>query len=279
MPELPEVQTTVDELRPQLLGRTFIDLRADWPPTLATAPPSQFRARLVGQRILKTRRRGKYLVFPLSGGDTLLIHLMMSGQLSVVPSSNPCDRHTHTRFLMDDGRELRFRDVRKLGRAYLVADPEEVVGHLGPEPLAEEFTLPQFRRLIARRRGRLKPLLLNQQFLAGLGNIYADETLFAARLHPLRTADTLTEQEIERLYHSIRAVLTRALAHQGTTLDDSAYRRPDGQAGNYQERLQVYGREGEPCFLCGTSIQRIAVSERGTYFCPQCQRRFLTSTS
>jgi len=272
MPELPEVQTIVDELRLQLLGRAFTGLETDWAPALATVPLPQFRARLVGQRILEVRRRGKYLLFPLSSGDMLLIHLMMGGHLLVLPSSDPCDQHTHTRFLLDDGRELRFRDVRKLGRAYLVADPTEVLGHLGPEPLGEEFTLHQFRNLIARRRGRLKSLLLNQRFLAGLGNIYADEALFTARLHPLRTADALSEQEVERLYQSIRRVLTHALADQGTTLDDAAYRRPDGRAGNYQNQLQVYGREGEPCALCGTPIQGIVVGGRGTHFCPRCQR-------
>ncbi len=272
MPELPEVQTIVDELRPQLLGRVFTGLDTDWAPALATAPLPQFRTRLVGQRILEVRRRGKYLLFSLSSGDTLVIHLMMSGHLPVLPGSEPCDRHIHTRFLLDDGRELRFRDVRKLGRAYLVADPNEVLGHLGPEPLDEGFALHQFRIRIARRRGRLKSLLLNQRFLAGLGNIYADEALFSARLHPLRTADALDNQEIEYLYQSIRRVLTRALVHQGTTLDDAAYQRPNGRVGNYQHRLQVYGREGKPCPLCSTPIQRIVVGGRGTHFCPHCQK-------
>ena len=272
MPELPEVQTIVDELRPQLLGRFFTGLEADWPPALITASLPHFRTRLIGQRILEVQRRGKYLLFSLSSRDVLLIHLMMSGQLFIVPSYEPCDRHTHIRFLLDDGYELRFRDARKLGRVYLVADPDEVLGHLGPEPLADTFTLSRFRTLISRRRGRLKSLLLNQRFLAGLGNIYADEALFAARLHPLRTADSLTEQEVERLYRAIQGVLIRAIAARGTTLDDAAYQRPDGRAGNYQDQLQVYGREGRPCPICGTPIQRIVVGGRGTRFCPHCQR-------
>jgi formamidopyrimidine-DNA glycosylase len=271
MPELPEVQTIVDELRSQLLGRAFTGLETDWAPALTSGPVPQFRARLVGQRILEVRRRGKYVVLFLSRGDTLLIHLMMSGRLSVLPSSQPCDPHTHARFLLDDRRELRFRDVRKLGRAYLVGDAQEVVGHLGPEPLDDGFTLHQFRDLIARRRGRLKPLLLNQRFVAGLGNIYVDETLFAARLHPLRAADTLDDQETERLYQAIRRVLTRALAHQGTTLGDAGYRRPNGQTGSYQSHLQVYGREGQPCPVCHAAIRRIVVANRGTRLCPQCQ--------
>lgn len=271
MPELPEVQTILDELRPQLLGGSFTALEADWPPALATGPLPEFRARLVGQRISEMRRRGKYFLCALGSGDALLIHLMMTGRLSVVPGSEPYNRHTHVRFRLDDGRELRLHDVRKLGRVYLVADLDEVLGHLGPEPLAEEFTLEQFRNLISQRRGRLKSLLLNQRFLAGLGNIYSDEALFEAALHPLRRANTLTEEEIEHLYQSIRRVLASAVAELGTTLGDAAYRRPNGQAGNYQNLLHVYGREAEPCPLCRTLIQRIVVGGRGTYFCPRCQ--------
>jgi len=272
MPELPEVQTIVDELRPQLLGRCFTGLRADWAPALATAPLPEFRTRLVGQQILEMSRRGKYLLWALSGGDALLVHLMMTGHLSVVSGCEPYDRHTHVGFRLDDGNELRLRDVRKLGRVYLVADSSQVLGHLGPDPLSEEFTLEAFRDHLDQRRARLKSLLLDQRFLAGLGNIYSDEALFAAAVHPLRTANSLTGQEIPRLYQSIRAVLSRALAHQGTTLDDAAYRRPDGQPGNYQNLLQVYGRAGEPCPLCHASIERIAVGGRGTHLCPRCQR-------
>lgn len=279
MPELPEVQTIVDELRPRLVGRTFVGLQTDWPRALATGSPSEVRARLVGQRIVAIRRRGKYVVLRLSGGDTLLLHLMMSGRLSVPSGSEPCDRHTHVRLPLDDGNELRFRDVRKLGRAYLVGDAREVVGQLGPEPLDEGLTLQQFRDLLARRRGRLKPLLLNQRFLAGLGNIYTDEALFAARLHPLRTADTLDDQETQRLYHAIRGVLARAVADQGTTLGDAAYRRPGGQYGSFQKQLQVYGRTGQSCLACDANIRRIVVGGRGTHFCPHCQKAPPASTT
>jgi formamidopyrimidine-DNA glycosylase len=271
MPELPEVQTIADELRPRLLGRMFTCLKASWAPTLATGPLDQFQARLVGQRILEIGRRGKYLLFSLSDGDALLIHLMMSGRLSVLPSSGPCDRHTHTRFLLDDGHELRLHDVRKLGRVYLVSEAEEIVGHLGPEPLDDGTTFGRFRKLIGQRRGRLKPLLLNQRFLAGLGNIYTDEVLFTARLHPLRTADSLNDREIGRLYRSIQDVLIRALADRGTTLGDAAYCRPDGRTGNHQDRLGVYGRTGQLCHVCGSTVTRIVVGGRGTHLCPRCQ--------
>lgn len=272
MPELPEVQTVVDEIRPQLMGCSFIGVEVDWAPALATATIPSFQQCLVGQCIMGVRRRGKYIVLSLSSKDTLLIHLMMSGQLSIFPSSKPRDRHVHTRFLLNDGQELRFRDVRKLGRVYLVTNPEEVLGHLGPEPLDEAFTPQQFRVLFTRRRGRLKPLLLNQRFLAGLGNIYTDEVLFSARVHPLRQTDTLNDAQIVRLYQSIQSVLSQAIANRGTTLDDALYRRPDGTPGDYQNRLRVYGRTGEPCISCGTPIQRITVAGRGTHFCPRCQR-------
>ncbi len=271
MPELPEVQTIADELRPQLVGRVFTDMKASWPSTLATAPLDQFRARLVGQRILKIGRRGKYLLISLSDRDTLLVHLMMSGRLSVVPLSEPCDRHTHTRFQLDDGCELRLRDVRKLGRVYLVGDAEQITGHLGPEPLDDGMTLEHFQQLIGRRRGRLKPLLLNQRFLAGMGNIYADEVLFTAGLHPLRMADSLDCREVDRLYRAIQDVLTHALANRGTTLSDATYRRPDGRIGTHQNQLGVYGRTGLPCRVCGTAVRRIVVGGRGTHLCPHCQ--------
>jgi formamidopyrimidine-DNA glycosylase len=271
MPELPEVQTIVDELRPQLLGRTFIGLSADWPATLATGSLDCVRRRLTGQRIREAGRRGKYILLSLSEGDVLLIHLMMSGRLYIAPGSALCRRHVHTRFVMDDGYELRFHDVRKLGRIHLVDDADQVIGHLGPEPLGDENSPQQFQEHLACRRGRLKSLLLNQRFLAGLGNIYADEVLFSAQLHPLRTADTLSRGESGRLFRSIRQVLRRALSRQGTTLRDAGYKRPDGRPGGYQDSLSVYGREGQPCPVCRTPIQRIVVGGRGTHFCPQCQ--------
>jgi formamidopyrimidine-DNA glycosylase len=155
---------------------------------------------------------------------------------------------------------------------YLVSDPEQVTASLGPEPLADEFTLGEFRRLLARRSGRLKSLLLNQEFLAGLGNIYADESLFVARLHPLRKADSLTPDQQRRLYEAIRDVLTRALSSRGTTLDDRGYTDAEGQAGGYQERIAVYGREGEACGRCAAPIERIVVGGRSTHFCGRCQR-------
>ena len=216
MPELPEVETVVRGLRSLLIARTIVGVSVGWPRTIARPEIEEFARRIVGRRVASVGRRGKYVVLGLDR-DYLLVHLKMSGQLQVVRAGEPMDKHVHLLLDLDDGRQLRFRDVRKFGRVYLVADPAEVTARLGPEPLSDDFTLAEFRRLLSHRSGRLKPLLLNQQFLAGLGNIYADETLFAAHLHPLRKADSLTPDEQARLYEAIRSVLKGAVDGRGTT--------------------------------------------------------------
>jgi len=271
MPELPEVETVARGLRQPLVGRTFTGVTARWPRTIAHPTVDELSNQIGGRRVVAVGRRGKYVVVELDRGY-LLIHLKMSGRLQVVPPGEAPDEHTHTVFYLDDGRQLHFRDVRKFGRVYLVDDIEQVTGALGPEPLADAFTLDEFRRLLARRSGRLKSLLLNQTFVAGLGNIYADEALFAARLHPLRRADSLTADEQRWLYEAIRAVLSRAVANRGTTLDDQGYTDAEGRAGGYQDQIAVYGRTGAPCLVCQTPIERIVVGGRSTHFCPRCQR-------
>lgn len=270
MPELPEVETVARGLRGPLLGRTITAVTVCWPRSIACPPPNEFRGAVAGRQVTSVGRRGKYVVLGLDRGY-LLIHLKMSGRLYVVPPGQEPDRHEHTVFHLDDGHQLRFRDVRKFGRIYLVDEVEEVTGDLGPEPLADEFTLAEFRRRLERRSGRLKSLLLNQSFLAGLGNIYADEVLFQARLHPLRRADTLTVAEQEALYEAIRDVLRRAVANRGTTLGDGGYLDARGEAGQYQAQISVYGRTGEPCRRCGVPIERLVVGSRSSHFCPCCQ--------
>jgi formamidopyrimidine-DNA glycosylase len=271
VPELPEVETVAQGLRQPLVGRTITGVVVRWPRTVSFPAVDEFQRCIVGRRVAAVGRRGKYVVVELDEGY-LLIHLKMSGRLQVVPAGEPLDKHTHTFFDLDDGQQLRFRDVRKFGRVYLANDPAQVTAGLGPEPLADDFSLDDFRRLLARRSGRLKSLLLNQQFVAGLGNIYADEALFAARLHPLRKADTLTSGEQAHLYEAIRMVLGKAIAGRGTTLDDRGYVDARGQAGAYQDEIAVYGRRGEPCPVCGTPIERLVVGGRSTHFCPHCQR-------
>ena len=270
MPELPEVETVARDLQQSLVGRTITSVTVRWPRTIAYPAVDEFEEALVGRQVMSAGRRGKYVILGLSQGY-LLIHLKMSGRLRIVSAYEPLDKHTHTIFDLDNGRQLRFRDVRKFGRAYLVDDPVQVTAGLGPEPLAQELTVEDFSRLLARRSGRLKSLLLNQAFLAGLGNIYADESLFVARLHPLRKADTLSLEEQAGLYEAIRSVLVHAIEGRGTTLPDQGYVDARGEAGAYQERMQVYGRRGEPCPLCHTAIERIVVGGRSTHFCPQCQ--------
>ncbi|MFC2046470.1 bifunctional DNA-formamidopyrimidine glycosylase/DNA-(apurinic or apyrimidinic site) lyase [Chloroflexota bacterium] len=270
MPELPEVETIARGLRAPLLGRTVTGVTVHWPRTVAQPAVDEFKARMAGRRVVAVGRRGKYVVIGLDGGF-LLIHLKMSGRLRVVSAEEPADKHTHTIFHLDDGRELRFQDVRKFGRVHLVDDPAQVTTALGPEPLDDGFSLAMFRGLLERRSGRLKSLLMNQEFLAGLGNIYADEALYAAGLHPLRKADSLTAAEQACLYDSIRRVLGRAVTGRGTTLDDGGYLDAEGRAGAYQEELAVYRRTGEPCRRCGSPVERMIIGGRSSHFCPSCQ--------
>jgi formamidopyrimidine-DNA glycosylase len=282
MPELPEVETIVRGLRGPLVGREFTGVRVGWEnliarprPELAEGPSAEdFKRGLVGQRILDVRRRGKYLVFALSDGQSLIVHLRMTGRLLIVNSGDEFDKHDHLIFELDDGRELRFNNVRKLGRVYLVDDEDEIVGKLGPEPLNDDFAPADFAALLSARRGMIKPLLLNQRFMAGIGNIYADEALFAARIHPERKANTLMIEEIERLYHAIRQVLCQGIENRGTTL--AAYRDAEGREGRNQEYLQVSRNTGQPCPRCGTPIERTVVGGRGTYLCPRCQSQAIS---
>ncbi|MFQ5857095.1 MAG: bifunctional DNA-formamidopyrimidine glycosylase/DNA-(apurinic or apyrimidinic site) lyase [Anaerolineae bacterium] len=278
MPELPEVESYRRDLSELLVDRQFTDVHVDWPNQVSAPSVDELVRRLPGQTVVSVGRRGKYLLFRLSAGDTLLIHLKMSGRLHVEPASAPADPHAHVVFRLDAGDELRFHDLRKFGRVYLVDDPAKVVGRLGPEPLSDDFTVERFADMLAgpstgsgrRRRGRIKSLLLNQEFLAGLGNIYADEALHMAGLHPLRTADTLDTDEIEQLHAAIQSTLRRAIEHRGTSFD-RFYLDTRGEPGAYQGRLQVYGRAGEPCHRCGALIERIVVGQRGTHVCPVCQ--------
>ncbi|MEW5985877.1 MAG: bifunctional DNA-formamidopyrimidine glycosylase/DNA-(apurinic or apyrimidinic site) lyase [Chloroflexota bacterium] len=289
MPELPEVETTVRALREPLVGRVITGVRNDWPRHIATPTLEELQARIGGRRIEAIDRRGKYLVFRLDADETLLIHLKMTGHLSVVPSGTPPDKHTHTIFELAGGKwqvaggeiqnpkskiqngELHFNDPRKFGRVYLVRDPAEVVGDLGPEPLEPEFTPAVLAERLRGHKKALKTLLLDQTFLAGVGNIYADEALFEARLHPLRPANSLSAAEIEALHAAIQYVLELGITREGASID--RYRKPDGEKGDMQNAVSVFRRTGYPCFRCGTPILRMVVGGRSTHFCPECQTR------
>ncbi len=265
MPELPEVETIVNHLRPDLVGRTITAVQLRWP--RHTPDPALVQDRLPGRSVTGLERRGKFVVMRLDPSDlTLLVHLGMSGRLTVAPRGEEPDRHTHTILTWDDGSRLHFSDSRKFGRLYLVADPATVLGRLGPEPLSETFTPHWLAQQLARRRRVIKSLLLDQTFLAGLGNIYADESLHRAGVDPRRPADTLSPEEVAALQGSIQEVLAEAIRHQGTTLD---WVYPEG---GMQLRLRVYGRGGQPCPACGTPVERAVLGQRSTHFCPACQR-------
>jgi len=270
MPELPEVETIKRDLWPRLVGRIITGVTVGWEGCVDRPSVRGFCNQVAGRRIEDVGRRGKFLVLSLAGDRTLLVHLRMTGSLLIRDPADPWETHARLAFRLDDGKELRFVNVRKFGRIYLVRDPAEVVGDLGPEPLGDDFTVDAFRALFENRRGMIKPRLLDQRFIAGLGNIYVDEALFRARIHPQRTADSLTSEEMGGLYDAIREVLREAIADQGTSRSD--YVRPDGTEGTHQERLRVSGRAKEPCPCCGTEIERLVVGGRGTYVCPRCQR-------
>ncbi len=269
MPELPEVETIRRELIPLVVGKKVQEITLFWPAVVARPTPDLFLQKAIGAQIKGVERRGKYLLWRLTPEGYLIVHLRMTGQLQWYSASPPPDKHTHLLIHLDDG-QIHYRDVRKFGRWYWTTDPTEVVGHLGPEPLSSEWTAEEFARTLSRRRAPIKALLLDQRLVAGLGNIYADEALFVAGIHPLRAGNTLSLREIEQLHRAIRAVLEEALRAGGSTF--STYQRPNAQKGTYQQQHRVFRRTGRPCPVCGTPIEHTRVAGRSTHFCPRCQR-------
>ncbi len=275
MPELPEVETTARILRPELCGRAIVAVRGlDYPPLVEPLAPDGFAAAVAGRRIREVGRRGKHLMLQLDNGAVLAIHLRMSGRLLLTPRDVLPDRHTHLVLDLDDGKSLHFRDPRKFGRARYIAAEQyaDWSARLGPEPLDSLFTAEYLAaRLRARPRARLKALLLDQRFLAGLGNIYTDEALFRAGLHPLRAAGTLSLKECGALHQAIVQVLGAAILANGTTLGDGIFLFGADEAGRFAERLAVYGRGGQPCPVCGAALARQIIAGRSSHFCPVCQ--------
>ena len=271
MPELPEVEIVARGLHGDVVGRSFVAVAIYWPRQIIPLSPQEFTSRLTGRRVQSLYRRGKYIVFALDEG-ALLIHLKMTGRLYVVPQgvSHPDDRWLRAVFEMDDGHELRFSDPRRFGRLLLVNLAEEITGRLGPEPLSDDFTLEVFRTRLMVRQGTIKPLLLDQHFVAGVGNIYADEALWSAGVDPRRKVDTLKPDEIDRLYTALRSVLLSGIEHQGASVN--WYRKPDGTKGEQQDHFNVYDRAGKTCARCGAVIQKIRLGQRGTHYCPVCQK-------
>lgn len=281
MPELPEVETIARELAPLVVGATIAEAVVLTPRTVRSGDPDAFRRAVVGRRIVAVGRRAKLLTVELDDGTIVAVHLKMTGQLFVHADGATPDRHTRLLLSLADGRTIVFRDVRRFGRFGLARrDPAtgELVGELGgerhpprfgPEPLDSAFSAAAFRRRLAGRRGRLKSLLTDQAFLAGIGNIYADEALWAARLHPLRSAASVSPAAATRLHRELRRILGEAIVRRGSSVDD--YTAPGGD-GTMQERLVVYQRTGAPCPRCGRPIRRIVLGGRATHFCSFCQR-------
>lgn len=278
---MPEVETIARTLREggqgraPVIGRKVSAAHLLWQRTLAEPLPELFLARLPGQEITEVSRRGKFLLLHLSA-DWLLIHLRMSGDIRVESAAGPdgaLEPLKHDRLVLDfsDGWRLAFTDPRKFGRVWLAADPAAVTGGLGPEPFDPALTAETLHARLLRSRRQIKPLLLDQTFLAGLGNIYTDEALHMARIHPLRLSHTLTAPESTRLLEAIRAVLSEGIRRNGASID-WVYR-----GGDFQNAFQVYGRGGQPCPTCGRPVERITVGQRGTHFCPYCQEFHETS--
>lgn len=267
---MPEVETVVRSLRQPLIGRRIEGMWYDWEKTIATPDPLQFADRVTGQRVKDVQRRAKYIVVQLDA-DYLLVHLKMTGRLYVtdMTAQHDADRWVHVRFALDEDRELRFSDARKFGRVYLTDTLDDITGALGPEPLSDDFTPDVLNEQISRRTRIIKSLLLDQSFVAGIGNIYADEALFRAGIHPLRSADSLKPAEINALHTGIQDALNAGIQNEGASIN--WYRKPDGTRGSAQDRFLVYGREGLPCLECGTPITKIRVGQRGTHYCPNCQ--------
>ena len=273
MPELPEVETIARKLKPHLLGRTIQGAQLRWQRTLAFPSPTKFRERIRGQEIKEVTRRAKYFILRLSD-YSLLIHLRMSGDLSIKEESK-IKPEKHDRLILSllssslgnsTLSHLVFNDTRKFGRVWLTADPEEVLGTLGPEPLSRRFTPAWLHTALQGKHRLLKPLLLDQTFIAGLGNIYTDESLHLAKLHPLASSDSVTVSQAGLLQQAICAVLKEGIRRNGASFD-WVYR-----GGEYQNHFRVYDRAGKPCPVCGTNIERIIVGQRSTHFCPRCQR-------
>jgi formamidopyrimidine-DNA glycosylase len=275
MPELPEVQTVVAGLAANgLPGATIRHTHVNWPRTVHTPSARAFVQRVHGAVVQDVSRRGKFIIAELDNGRSLLVHLRMTGRLDLIPADTPHDPHERVVFELDDGRELRFHDTRKFGRMYLVGDPDEIVGQLGPEPLSDDFTAAWLFAALHSKRRMLKPLLLDQTFIAGLGNIYVDESLWQARVHPTRQSDSLGRGEVRALHRAIRYCLRKGIRNLGTSLGrgETNFRSLSDEAARNQEELQVFQRTGAGCPRCGSEIQRIIVAQRSTHLCPACQR-------
>lgn len=271
MPELPEVETIKNELRPHVVGRRIsgITLFGHGHGIVRQPSVEEFCSRLIGQGITGISRRGKYLIFSLTGGEALIIHLRMTGSLLLKPLPAEPDKFIRAILHIDNETQLFFRDPRKFGGMWLAEDASAIVGKLGPEPLETGFTPQVLGQRLANRVAPIKALLCDQTIVAGIGNMYADEALFASGIYPLRSGGSLSRDEVKRLYHAIQQVLRAGIGNKGASVD--TYLRPDGTLGTAHLEFKVAHCGGQFCPLCGTPIARIPIRNRGSYFCPKCQ--------
>jgi formamidopyrimidine-DNA glycosylase len=270
MPELPEVETIKNCLLPQVVGHHFTGVTLLWPRLVRQPSPEEFCQKVAGQTIKDVSRRGKYLLFHLSSRERLILHLKMTGVLLLQLSSAPVEPRTRAILHLDNGSDLRFRDQRKFGAMWLIRDEMAVLGKLGVEPLSDDFTPEGLAKLLQRHAMPIKALLFDQNIIAGIGNMYADEALFAARINPLKRTKDLSARETKRLHQAIRQVLTAAIGRGGASVN--TYQQPDGQLGTAHFFFKVAHRRGERCYVCHAPIERLAIRGRGTYFCPNCQK-------
>jgi formamidopyrimidine-DNA glycosylase len=278
--ELPEVEVMRRDLERDVVGKKIKDVEVKGTKNAMRVirrhkTRKEFTSRLSGRKVTRVERRGKYLLMTLDSGDLLVVHFGMSGQFQRGTGRVPLAPHTHVVITFQQGGDLRFLDPRTFGEMF-VATPDELgklkeLQHLAIDPLDQVFTWPTFQYLLAERPAKMKQLLMDQKFISGLGNIYSDEVLFGAGLRYDRMSDTLTSQEVRRLYRAMQEILQDAIKLRGTTLDDDAYVDLFGKPGEYQHELKVYGRAGLPCRRCRTPIQTVRISQRTSFFCPQCQ--------
>ena len=268
MPELPEVETVKNELLSHVVGRSISQVTLLWEGMLRQPAAAEFHHRIAGKKITGLSRRGKYLIFSLQNGASLIVHLKMSGSL-LIGRGSPPPRHTRAIIHLNNGTSVFFRDPRKFGTIQLVEEKADILGRLGPEPLAPGFTPEKLAERLSRRQAPIKAVLIDQSFVAGIGNMYADEALFSARINPLRPAGNLSPAEVRRLHNAIQQVLRSAIGYRGASV--STYLRPSGEPGTAHFHFQVAHQGGRPCPACGTAIQRIPIRSRGSYYCPRCQ--------
>lgn len=273
MPEMPEVETIRRTLVDKLVGRTIKDIDIALPRLIKWPSAGEFKAIVIGKKITDLKRRGKYLILSLEDNTVIVIHLRMTGKFYYTPIGSQHDRFARILFTLDNGDILQYADSRTLGTLYAMPTEElwRITGlsKMGPEPLSEEFTLSYLKTGLKKRKGIIKALLLNQHFVGGLGNIYVDECLAIAGIHPARRSDSLTDEETNRLFHAINKVIADGIEHGGTTFRD--YRDGTGKSGTHQFHLRVYGRKSLPCLKCGTAIEKNETAGRGTHYCPKCQ--------